>query len=294
MNDLTQQKTIDLARGLFLVRYNGADDKTSPPVVRIFADRANSENCTIIAAPDASDGTLYSPESGLVVSVSRPTRLIVEVIPQRQGGSTAANVKIEPLTQGQNPRRAASPRQATPEFGDLRDAKVMAHVAGIGDVSEDLNAWIAGPTAPARIEGVCLNWPSKPQDLDINYAVKFARPQRGDNQFVPLGTFAGTRGRALPITGLALEATGPGSARYTFSVEAIFLGAAAIRVTGQRINLAGPSGREPLVGLRINLEELDTRPAGMPPARTAPAAAPRSGGRVRVFRSRQSTGKPTG
>ena len=65
MNDLAQQKTIDLARGLFLVRYNSADDKASPPMVRIFADRANSENCTIIAAPDASACTKSTMTIGL-------------------------------------------------------------------------------------------------------------------------------------------------------------------------------------------------------------------------------------
>ncbi len=31
MNEQMQQKTIDLARGLFLVRYNGGDDKLSLP-----------------------------------------------------------------------------------------------------------------------------------------------------------------------------------------------------------------------------------------------------------------------
>ena len=296
MNDLAQQKTIDLARGLFLVRYHGADDKMSPPVVRIHADRANADNCTIITAPDATDGTLYSPESGLVVSVSRPTRLIVEVTAQRPGGSTAANVKIEPLTQGQRPNRPSMPIIGAPAYGDRRDLQVMAHVAGVGDVTEAVNAWIAGPMAPARVEGICLYWPSKPHDVDIRYAVKFARPQRGDNQFVPLGTFAGTRGRALPITGVALEATGPGANHHAFSVEAIFLGAPAMRVTGQRINLSGPSGREPLVGIKINLEEVNAQPASVAAVRTANTATtpPRSGGRVRVFRSRQSAGKPAG
>ena len=98
MNEQIQQKTIDLARGLFLVRYNGAEDKTSPPVVRVYADRASLNNCNIITGPDAANGTLFAPETALVVSVARPSRLIVEVTAGRVGGSTAANIKIEPLT----------------------------------------------------------------------------------------------------------------------------------------------------------------------------------------------------
>ncbi|MGY4161494.1 hypothetical protein ACVINW_007336 [Bradyrhizobium sp. USDA 4461] len=316
MNEQIQQKTIDLARGLFLVRYNGADDKMSPPVVRVYADRASLNNCSIISGPDAVNGTLFAPESALVVSVARPSRLIVEVTAGRIGGSTAANIKIEPLTQGQ--QQAAQPAsqpfdafepEFEPEFapqagaGGQGDLRLLAHVAGLGDVTVGPNTWIAGPSAPARIEGISLEWPNKPRDLSLQYAVKFARPQRGDNQFVPLGTFAGTRGRALAITGFSLEAAGPSVDRYIISAETIFLGAPALRATGNRIVVSGPSGREPLVGFKLNLEERRVQAAPLAPQQPrrvepidpAPRQdGPRLEGRVRVFRSRQSAVKTAG
>lgn len=310
MNEQIQQKTIDLARGLFLVRYNGAEDKASPPVVRVYADRASVNNCNIISGPDAANGTLFGPETALVVSVARPSRLIVEVTAGRTGGSTAANIKIEPLTQGQPFAQPASepfdtfePPLAGPR--EHSDLKLLAHVAGLGDVTVGTNTWIAGPSAPARIEGISLEWPNKPHDLNLQYAVKFARPQRGDNQFVPLGTFAGTRGRALAITGFSLEASGPSADRYAISAETIFLGAPALRVTGNRIVVSGPSGREPLVGLKLNLEERRVQAAPLAPQQprraepipVTPAPridGPRLEGRVRVFRSRQSAVKTAG
>ena len=303
MNEQMQQKTIDLARGLFLVRYNGADDKLSPPVVRVYADRASLNNCNIITGPDVANGTLFAPESALVVSVARPSRVIVEVTAGRVGGSTAANIKIDPRTQGhpagqQPASQSADPCGPDPGTAELNDLKLLAHVAGLGDVTVGSNAWIAGPSAPARIEGIRLDWPNKPQDLTLQYAVRFARPQRGDNQLVPLGTFAGTRGRALAITGFSLEASGPGADRYAISAETIFLGAPALRVTGNRIVVSGPSGREPLVGLKLNLEEHRAQSAPlapMQPRQTEPANAfPRLEGRVRVFRSRQSAVKAAG
>ncbi|UGY13138.1 hypothetical protein [Bradyrhizobium septentrionale] len=310
MNEQIQQKTVDLARGLFLVRYNGADDKTSPPVVRVYADRASLNNCNIITGPDVVNGTLFAPETALVVSVARPSRLIVEVTAGRAGGSTAANIKIEPLTQGQPVGQPAGQPVAQPVSqpvdtyepeagaGELDDLKLLAHVAGLGDVTVGANAWIAGPSAPARIEGIGLEWPNMPHDLNLQYAVKFARPQRGDNQFVPIGTFAGTRGRALAITGFSLEATGPGVDRYAISAETIFLGAPALRVSGNRIVVSGPSGREPLVGLKLNLEERRVQAAPLAPQqprRVEPVnQIPRLEGRVRVFRSRQSAAKTAG
>ncbi|WP_076862278.1 hypothetical protein [Bradyrhizobium mercantei] len=321
MNEQIQQKTIDLARGLFLVRYNGAEDKTSPPVVRVYADRASVNNCNIITGPDVVNGTLFAPETALVVSVARPSRVIVEVTAGRVGGSTAANIKIEPLTQGQPQAQFQGQFQAPPavqpasqpydafepdpgyDRGGPSDLKLLAHVAGLGDVTVGPNTWIAGPSAPARIEGISLEWPNKPHDLNLQYAVKFARPQRGDNQFVPLGTFAGTRGRALAITGFSLEATGPSVDRYTISAETIFLGAPALRVTGNRIVVSGPSGREPLVGLKLNLEERRVQAAPLAPQQPRRAEpinpaprvdGPRLEGRVRVFRSRQSAVKTAG
>nr|QIG99804.1 hypothetical protein G6P99_45715 [Bradyrhizobium sp. 6(2017)] len=254
------------------------------------------------------NGTLFAPESALVVSVARPSRLIVEVTAGRAGGSTAANIKIEPLTQGQQVGQAVAQPVSQPvdtyepepnaAAGELDDLKLLAHVAGLGDVTVGANAWIAGPSAPARIEGICLEWPNMPHDLNLQYAVKFARPQRGDNQFVPIGTFAGTRGRALAITGFSLEATGPGVDRYAISAETIFLGAPALRVSGNRIVVSGPSGREPLVGLKLNLEERRVQAAPLAPQqprRVEPVdQIPRLEGRVRVFRSRQSAAKTAG
>ncbi|PDT79662.1 hypothetical protein CO675_04150 [Bradyrhizobium sp. C9] len=264
-----------------------------------------------MTGPDAANGTLFAPETALVVSVARPSRLIVEVTAGRAGGSTAANIKIEPLTQGQPAvqpigQPAGQPFDTyEPETGpeELNALKLLAHVAGLGDVTVGPNTWIAGPAAPARIEGISLEWPNKPRDLNLQYAVKFARPQRGDNQFVPLGTFAGTRGRALAITGFSLEATGPGADRYAIAAETIFLGAPALRVTGNRIEVSGPSGREPLVGLKLSLEEHRVQAAPLAPRQPTRAEptpviprqeAPRLDGRVRVFRSRQNAVKTAG
>jgi hypothetical protein len=71
-----------------------------------------------------------------------------------------------------------------------------------------------------------------------------------------LGSFAGTRGKAMPIVGLMLEISGPSAGSLQFVVEAIFLGAATTRISGRRVVAAGPTGREPLVGLRVALEKV--------------------------------------
>jgi hypothetical protein len=68
------------------------------------------------------------------------------------------------------------------------------------------------------------------------------------------GTFAGTRGAALPLVGAILEITGPGVDGVRLVVDALFLGSPRMTVTGQRVVLSGPTGREPMVGIRVRME----------------------------------------
>ena len=102
---------------------------------------------------------------------------------------------------------------------------------------------------------------------------------------VPLGTFAGTRGRALALTGVVLEMSG--NTELQFSAEAIFLSAPTLRAFGRRVVLSGPTGREPLVGLRIAVERIASFGAPEDIARPAASHIPAGSGRVRVFRSRR-------
>ena len=59
----------------------------------------------------------------------------------------------------------------------------------------------------------------------------------------------------MPLTNVMLELSGPDASAYQFSVEALFLGAPVMHASGERVVLSGPTGREPLVGLRLALEE---------------------------------------
>jgi len=113
----------------------------------------------------------------------------------------------------------------------------------------------------------------------------------------------------MPLTGVVFELSGTSSADIQLCAEAVFLGSPIMRVVGRRVVLSGPTGREPLVGLRVNMEPVNaaaaareaTPPATRPaPARQTPAAseiaaaaAPKSASRVRVFRSRAKKEDPS-
>jgi len=283
--DLGQQKVVDLDRGLFCIQYQSADDEASPPKVVVSPAPGHEREVELFLHPDADQAVLWRPGSSLIVRTTAAAQLHVQVVPLRQNGSKAAAVKFEPLTQGTPVYRARGEWDSATD--DASGVRLLGHVAGIGDVLVGPNEWIAGPTAPSRIEGIAIQWPQKPGDVDLRYAVKSAA-QPATPKMVDLQSFAGTRQRALPITGIVLEMSGPGASHYQLWAEALFLSSPTLRAIGQRVVLSGPTGREPLVGLRIAIQstEISEQPglSAQPASVVSKTSSPR--GKVRVFRSR--------
>jgi hypothetical protein len=293
-----QSKVVEVDKGLVIVRYATARDEVRPPKIEVLVNPKDEKHIEIISNPLHSEAVLSQPGACLVVRAMRPGKLLVEVVPLDDDGSTAATVKVEMLSQGENSEaRSVSPavrrvadldRDARPQpYIDLDRLKIIGHVAGIGDVAARSDEWVAGPSAPARIEGLSIVWPGKPDDLDIRYCVRLARPHAVSGRMTELGAYAGTRGRALPIVGIRLEISGPAASSFRLVSEAAFLGAPIARTSGRQIEMSGPTGREPLVGFRLRLDEINIP---LQPA-LAPVMTARSQGRVRVFRSRATEGQ---
>jgi hypothetical protein len=299
-SEATQQKVVDLGKGLFCIQYKDAEDQASPPRVVVKSAPGHERSTELLLHPDANDSVLWRPGSSLVVRTTSAAKLQIEVVPLRPGGSRAASVRVEPLTQGEP--RAGHLANIDWDF-DTRAAtldglRVLGHVAGIGDVSVNANEWIAGPTAPSRIEGISIQWPTRPRDLDIRYAVK-TPAQTGVARMVDLDTFAGTRGRALPVTGIVIELSGPAAGGMEITSEAVFLSAPILRAVGQRVVLTGPTGREPLVGLRLAIQKTGVSASRVAATANGVAAPPSysdtsTKGKVRVFRSRPMSGLAAG
>jgi hypothetical protein len=219
-----------------------------------------------------------------VVRSTRPTNLIVEIVPARENGSLAATIRLEAVSQSATVGTGA-PVMATEPAGDvakldLQHFKLVAHVAGIGDVTARADEWIAGPSFPSRVEGFAIEWSEKPPGIEIGYSARIGGPNPMSTGTVNIGTFIGTKGRALPLVGAEFELSGLQAKDYQLSVEYLFLASPKVKQSGSRLTLSGPTGREPLVGLRVGLGR--TRQAESVPPQTT---APKRSSRVRVFRS---------
>jgi hypothetical protein len=293
-----QKKFLDLRRGLFLVRYDSAEDEKNPPRVLIAPNAEQSDVVEIILPPDAREAVLWSPGSSLVVRATQAARLQVFVGSTEPNGSIDARVQLIPISN--NLKGVAS---TMPEL-DLSGLLIHGHIAGIGDVSVAPGEWLAGPSKPARIEGLEIKWPNKPKNLSLRYSARVGGEYPSTGRMVNSGMFAGTRGRALPLIGVTLKISGSGAVGLRLVADAIFLGSPQMRMTGSKVALSAPTGKEPLVGLRIaiegsgqdsllrrQLDSSDSQPKELARADStktvsvsAPASTPPTG-RVRVFRS---------
>jgi hypothetical protein len=291
-SDLGLQKSVSIERGIFVVRYSAAEDEAFPPKVTIGSGPGSDATVVPILHPDEREPVLWQPGAALVVQAVEPGVLLVEVTPTRPRGSAVATVKIETLNQGNPGVNVTIPdlSQDRPVATQLTtdDFRMLGHVAGRGDVFVGADEWIGGPAAPSRIEGLAIEWPTRPRGLMLRYAVTTGRPDVTPNAPVEIGTFVGTRGRALPLLGVMLELSGASASNYELIAEAAFLGTPIMRARGEKLTLAGPTGREALVGIRLKIEQITSSPQPKspppksPPHKPAPATSP---GRVRVFRS---------
>jgi hypothetical protein len=297
-----KQKSFMLQRGLYVLRYETSVDVSQPPLVTVLCEAGRNE---VILHPEQTRATMSAPGQALVIRAVETGNVQVEIASSAGAGTLDATLKFEPLrrdtggpaglsigTPSANPYAAATVPAAPANI------QLLGHVARLGDVVVGSDEWLGGLSSPARIEGFLVRWPGKPADVQLRYAATVAGQRPGEARLVEVDEYTGTRGRARPLVGLTAELTGPGARNYQLTMEALFLGAPTRRMSGQSLVVAGPTGREPLVGLRMSLgsQKAATQQTVQQPVPQPAASLPRFGPqgsppaaadsrRVRVFRA---------
>ncbi len=291
--DQELKRSIDLKAGIFVIRYAIAEEISAHPAIKVSIDEKSQQDLFLILHDQEglSDVTLWRPGSSIALKAVRPGRILVEVVPVQADASTNATIKIDPLYQGEDSyetlgQAAGQVKRAL----DLSGLRLHGHVAGRGDVEVAADEWLAGPAIPARIEGIAIEWTTKPRNIDLRYCAIGPRSNAAMTPMVPLSTYVGTRGRALPVLGFNIELTGTGANGIQMVIEALFLGTPVMRAVGERLTLSGPSGLEPLIGLKISFESKKDEPAEEDSAANAELPSEETSTRpVRVFRSKART-----
>jgi hypothetical protein len=284
--------TASVGRGLYLLRYvSGAVSGRSP--VAIVRPAPGSESfIEVISAPGVVSGFLARPGDCLVVRAEQPGSLAVKLIRQNASESIDASLRLEPITAVEasvSPSPAAQTAPVRPEVDHGNRLRLCGHVARRGDVEVSAAQWVAGPGAPAAIEGIEIRG-ALPAGVRIETQALVATNPPRWLDWTSAGAFAGTRGRAMPLAGLRLRLGGESPARYVLRADALFLGSAIVSKRGREVELVGSGAADPLVGFRLDLESVspvfvDNAPPLSVGAANGDVMEQQTASRVRVFRA---------
>jgi hypothetical protein len=288
---LEREATVDVGRGLFVLRYVSGTPSGASPVAMARPAPASMAYIEVISAPGVAAGFLSFPGECLVVRAEKAGRLLVKIMRQSIDASMDAVFRLEPLGGDRaEPNFSLSDEHHRASFEVATKFKLIAHVSRRGDVEVGAGEWAAGPRSPAPVEGLEIRGLANPGlQVEIQPLLATNPPRWLD--WVPCGGFAGSRGRFLSLTGVRLRLSGNESSRFSLSVDALFLGAPIQSKRGREVELIADPIGDPLVGLRLDINPAVTSfaaPLSPSEAQNSEAAAIAhrpSGPRVRIFRA---------
>jgi hypothetical protein len=107
-----------------------------------------------------------------------------------------------------------------------RNADVMAHIQGTGDVPGQFGEWIGKRGSRSWIEGFGLSDKGPIAPGDLEYQGVLGRGWL--SPWVENGKFCGSRGMALPLLGLNVRLKGAAAKEYTVRYSATFIDGSAV------------------------------------------------------------------
>lgn len=275
----TQRSTLNVGAGLYVLRYLGSIDPRNAPRAHVTPQQSSDHDIDIVGAPGTQHGELTHPGSSLVIVVRKAG--VIEVVVNAVENSNNVDARLtldlvasavlpasrDARSNGVDRVKAEVPRRQ----GAAPSLAVQAHVARRGDIMADGDGWIAGPEAPAAIEGLQIDC----DDPEIGVVGQYRNTQARDwSRWSQPGHFIGTEQKASALTGLRLKLTGASASAYALEVRSIFLGSPLQTQKGVEIEIVSPGDLDPLIGLNLRLVAVE------PPKFQELPKAPR----VRVFR----------
>lgn len=250
-------EVLHVAAGLSVLRYISAGGAVQPPTIHVTPRAIKQLN--LVSHPGEPTNVLRAPGAAIVLVTETETELAISIVPNPGSKSEAIDLHLELLATARLSGGLEEPSQ------DIRAESysctpsrmvLIGHLAQRGDVLVETGEWLGGPVFPTRIEGIEIRWPGMPRGLKLEYGVTIGTTDLRKMPLCKLNEFAGTKGRAIPVVGLALALNGEVADSYCLRAECLFLGSPIISESGRKLVLSGPTQREPLVGLRLWIEAL--------------------------------------
>jgi hypothetical protein len=191
-----------------------------------------------------------------LVRVSDGPAQVLVTIYQAAGQPTESAPRLQVLRLAGDPAVAGSePPVPAPKE---RDAEVMAHIQGSGDVPGQFGDWIGERGSRAWIEGFGISDKGPIAPGDMEYQGVLGRGWL--SPWVENGKFCGSRGMALPLLGLNIRLKGAAAKEYTVRYSATFIDGSAAGPTEEGTACEAP-GLAAMEAFQIELVPRTDRPA---------------------------------
>jgi hypothetical protein len=240
-----QTRVLTLTPGLYLFQY---DSPVSPAVLPVAmlaqVPLPASGRIAFLSQAAGTQPVLRKPGERRIACVEDgEVQVALTLFVPADAADPGVQILVDRL--GAAPPLPAGPDSSAPE---LLPVSLNGHIELQGDVTGRVGGWIGNPADRRRVEGFSMLWPERPEGVDICYSCTVAG--FGRSPVALSGSFVGTRRRAAPILGISVALVGDKADQYDLKVQAAYRGC-GVREGGAGSEVSGPSGTEPLVGLRV-------------------------------------------
>ncbi|WP_163650638.1 hypothetical protein [Modicisalibacter sp. 'Wilcox'] len=244
INDAIAVRTVlkALKPGLYVIRYIAAQGATEATPLGVGQAPLYPSGQLSITTPDGgTEGALQRPGDYLVLNVTGGNVVVAisKYAPKPLLDTAGVHWRIEPLAQAS--QQAPAPRLETAEAFSL-----TGHIERRGDVTVGNGEWLGNPEGRARLEGVQIDWPTRPATVDISGWCQVGEHRLNGQA----GDYLGTRRRAAPIANIGFQLQGAETENYRLTGEAAYSDGTRLPLDGTRRPAAGAH----LVALRLHLQ----------------------------------------
>ena len=247
--------------GMWIFRYVAHTPAAVPPLVNLNPAPFGKGSIDFFPSEGVTRNTLVKPGDCIIARVKTAKAAIMISEYHLAGQSSEVTLKLDRIDDGQATLAAPTEKSAKVKNGNAKTAaaqpadalniKLLGHIQMRGDVIVH-NDWLGDPNSNHRIEGFALSCDELPEGVSLGYSCRTTRGSQP--QVVLANQFVGTRRKAMPITAVAFNLGGPNAGDYVLSGEIAFAGLPPIAIKPGK-ELAGPTGAEQLVALRIAISK---------------------------------------
>lgn len=252
-----------LEPGMWIFRYVSHSGGKVPPLVNLNPAPFGKGTIDFFPSEGVTRNTLVKPGDCIVTRVKTDKAAVMISEYHLAGQAAKVTLKLDRIGDMLAPTATASPEPSPPKTkaprngkkldspADALNIKLLGHIQMRGDVVVQ-NDWLGDPNGKHRIEGFAISCDDLPEGVTLGYSCRTTRGSQP--QVVLANQFVGTRRKATPITAVAFNLGGPNAGDYVLSGEIAFAGLPPLAIKPGK-ELAGPTGAEQLVALRIAISK---------------------------------------